>query len=149
MTLIIGLGDQTRSFLISDRRLTANGSVVDDESNKAAVLVCQDARAVLAFTGLAEAGTFRTRFWLLGALSGCASPNGAPISPLLEAFRERATQDFKKLNVSGDKRLAVLFAGYTYSTQGEAKPFWASVHNFGMNGEASPEFHLPRSPVPG
>ena len=58
MTLILGLANQQQVILISDRRLSCNGKVVEDESNKAATFNLQDARLAVAFTGLASAGTF-------------------------------------------------------------------------------------------
>lgn len=65
MTLILGLANQQQVILISDRRLSVNGKVVEDESNKAATLNLQDARLAVGFTGLARAGRFQTRRWLL------------------------------------------------------------------------------------
>lgn len=114
MTLIISSANSQQVVLISDRRLTRNGKLVDDESNKAATLVCRDARLALAFTGLAEAGTFRTRRWLLQALVESAPPDYL-MGPTITRFCDRATQDINKLGLSKeDRRLSVVLAGYSY-----------------------------------
>jgi hypothetical protein len=55
MTLIVALMAPAQAILVSDRRLTKNGQLVDDEKNKATVLVCADGRVAVAFTGLAVA----------------------------------------------------------------------------------------------
>jgi len=65
MTLIIAAGNPDQFVQVSDRRLTANGVVQDDESNKAIVLNCANARLSIGFTGLAKVGTFNTRDWIL------------------------------------------------------------------------------------
>jgi len=96
MTLILALGNRRQTVLVSDRRLMSNGRVVEDESNKAAVFVCRDARLAVAFTGLAEYGTFRTRFWLPTALLESAAPDYS-MSGIIERFRARATRDFAQL----------------------------------------------------
>src|SRR5881397_3094979 len=89
MTLIIGATTPTETIVVSDRRLTRNGQLYEDESNKATVFVCTDGRAVIAFTGLAELtptgrplppipppqGSFATRWWILDALLEAARPD--------------------------------------------------------------------------
>lgn len=63
MTLVLGLINHRQAILVSDRRYTVNGQVLDagdDERNKASVLFCQDARVAVGFTGLAKAGDFDT-----------------------------------------------------------------------------------------
>jgi hypothetical protein len=113
MTLIITLANQQQAILISDRRLTSNGKVVDDESNKAAIFNCQDARLAVAFTGLARAGAFQTEFWLLESLVESAKPDYL-MAQTIQRFCERATQDFRKIIVdrNSDKRLTVVLIGY-------------------------------------
>ena len=54
MTFILGLANQQQVILISDRRLSANRQIVEDEANKAATFNLQDARLAVAFTGLAQ-----------------------------------------------------------------------------------------------
>jgi hypothetical protein len=139
MTLIIHAANRQQVIVISDRRLTKNGKLVDDESNKAATLVCRDARLALAFTGLAEAGTFRTKQWLLQALVESAAPDYL-MAPMITRFCDRATQDINKLRLlHTDKRLSIVLAGYSYD---EAAPrcYVFVVSNFeGFDDEQTPQ----------
>lgn len=130
MTLILGLANQQQVILISDRRLSANGKVVEDESNKAATFNLQDARLAVAFTGLARAGTFQTRQWLLAALLDSAAPD-YQMEPTIRRFCNRATQDFAKIVLPRklDKRLTVVLAGYCYNEMPPRCYYWL-VSNF-------------------
>lgn len=51
MTLILSLGNLDHIVQISDRRLTINGKLVEDESNKCGVLFCLNARMGFGYTG--------------------------------------------------------------------------------------------------
>jgi|SRR5882724_10067807 len=115
MTLILPMVNLQQAVLVTDRRLTRNGVLVNDESNKAFVFVCRDARLTVAYTGLAELGNFLTRRWLPEALMESAAPDFL-MGPTIERFKERATRDFAKLKVikPSDKHLSVVFAGYCY-----------------------------------
>jgi hypothetical protein len=130
MTLILGLANQQQVILISDRRLSDNGKVVEDESNKAATFNLQDARLALAFTGLARAGTFQTRRWLLAALLDSANPD-YQMEPTIKRFCTHATQDFAKIVVPRklDKRLTVVLAGYCYNEMPPRCYYWL-ISNF-------------------
>lgn len=145
MTLIVGLANRAHAILVSDRRLTRNGVAYDDESNKAAVFECRDGRFAVAFTGLAEFGPRApwkrgpappdhhvTRWWLLDALQGSAPPDYL-ILPTVERLRDRATRYFKALQVPAgtDKRLSVMFAGFTYEDTPRA--CGCVVSNFELN----------------
>jgi hypothetical protein len=68
MTLIVIVGSPVATVLVSDRRLTNNRRLVDDESNKAIVVLPADARLAASITGIARAGSFMTNGWLLEAL---------------------------------------------------------------------------------
>lgn len=72
-------------------------------------------RLAVAFTGLAEHGSFLTRRWLLEALSGVGPPDYL-IGHMLARFRDRATRDIGRLKVADPrhKRLTVVLAGYHY-----------------------------------
>jgi hypothetical protein len=146
MTLIIVAANGTNTVLGADRRLTANGAVRDEESNKAMTLVTRDSRALVGFTGIAEAGSFKTRFWLGETLAELAPPDHT-IDGMVERLRIAATDKLQSLRVTGDKRLAVLVAGYRYS-QGLSVPFWINVHNWSNNPEGLPEFVVQQEPEP-
>ena len=92
MTLILALANSENAVLISDRRLASDRKTTDNESNKASVFMCADARLAVSFTGLAEAGTFKTRKWLAEALSDCAKPDYR-MGPTIHRLASRASKD--------------------------------------------------------
>ena len=133
MTLIMSLHGPDYAVLIGDRRLSCDGRVIDDESNKAAAIVMEDARLACAFTGLARSGAFSTQDWLLDALHDCAPPDFLSV-PTLQRLRSRLSTEFAEnrdlRNLPVDsKRLAVLFAGFHYAPNG-AFPVSALLTNF-------------------
>jgi hypothetical protein len=138
MTLILVMVNRLHSVLVSDRRLTSNGKLKDDEANKASLFVCQDARLAVAYTVLAEYGTFQTRFWLPTALVESAAPD-FQVGPTIERFRERATRDFAGLKLNTrDKRFTVVLAGYYY---GDATPrccCWQMSNFEGIDAQEPP-----------
>ncbi len=116
MTFILSLGNADQVIQISDRRLTGDGKIVDDDSNKATCLVCQNGRFAIGYTGLAVSGSFKTQDWLLDALFNCAPPDYA-IYEMVERFAIRASQDFSRIPAlkalpPAQKRLSVMFTGY-------------------------------------
>lgn len=116
MTLILTLGNSQQVVQVSDRRLSSNGQLVDDESSKAGILTCRDARLAFGFTGLALFGDFSTREWLLDALYQTASPDYLA-GPMLDRLTSRATDEFSNAAAlrtvpPKDKRLSVMFSGY-------------------------------------
>jgi hypothetical protein len=118
LTLIIALANPEQAIQVSDRRLTVNGQLDVDESNKAAVLICTDARLAIGFTGLAKIGDFATRHWLFDAIYECSPPDYRSYY-ILERLTERATSDFQSLPSlkavpQRDKRLSVMFSGYLH-----------------------------------
>jgi len=118
MTLIITLGNRDQVMQISDRLLTINGTLKEDESNKAGTLFCADARVIYGFTGLARICDFETKRWLIQALTQCAPPDFTAYKTL-ERLKERANQDFQNLPTlrqlnKTNKKLTVMFSGYRY-----------------------------------
>lgn len=118
MTLIIALGNSEQVIQISDRRLSSNGRLVDDESGKAGQLTCRNGRFAFGATGLARYGGFSTREWLLDALLEAGSPD-YEMAGILGRLTERATSEFAQNRVlrsapSAAKRLSVMFSGYLY-----------------------------------
>ncbi|MEJ7700321.1 MAG: hypothetical protein WKF71_11840 [Pyrinomonadaceae bacterium] len=118
MTLILTMGNREQVIQISDRRLSCNGKLVDDESNKAEILLCKDARHIFGFTGLAKYKSFDTRYWLLNALYECCPPD-FEINKIIVRFKERAIKDFQTLSTLRSiprkhKRLSIMFSGYNY-----------------------------------
>src|ERR1051325_2606816 len=121
MTLILALGNSDQMIQLSDRRLSWDGQVVEDEASKAGLLICLNARLVFGFTGLAKAGDFKTRDWLLDAIQDCGPPaHDHSLDGILERLRIRATETFcQHADLRGlqrkDKRLSIMFSGYMHA----------------------------------
>ena len=118
MTLIIAVGNRDQVIQISDRLLTVDGTLREDESNKAGTLFCADAQLIYGFTGLARISDFETNRWLIQALTQCAPPDFTAYKTL-ERLKERANQDFQNLPAlrhlnKTHKNLSVMFSGYRY-----------------------------------
>lgn len=118
MTIIVNLGNSEQVIQISDRRLSANGKLIDDEYGKGGIIVCDNARMSYAFTGIARAGRFDTSNWLLSEIPNCAKPEYT-IDIILTRLVQKLSDEF---NTNPDlqaispehKRLTVSFLGYSY-----------------------------------
>ncbi|HEX7075593.1 MAG TPA: SEC-C metal-binding domain-containing protein [Hyphomicrobiaceae bacterium] len=117
MTLILTLGCSDYIVQASDRRLVADGHLVDDESNKSGVLECMNARLAFGFTGLAKFGSFDTRRWLLDALHDAGPPDYAA-KGIIDRLADKASRAFAIAPLNGipsqHKRLSIMFSGYLY-----------------------------------
>jgi len=121
MTFILSLGNPDQYIQISDRRLSSNGKSVDDDYNKAGILLTKDARHIFGFTGLARYGNFETKRWLLESLFQCCAPD-YQINKIAKRLKEKANKDFKTHPVlrnmdPAHKRLGIIFSGYNYYMQ--------------------------------
>jgi hypothetical protein len=136
MTLILVLANLQQVVLLSDRRLTSDGRLVDDESNKAAVFDCRNARLAVAYIGLAKAGNFLTKRWLPAALAESASPDFL-MGLTIERFPERTTRDFASIHTSkpSDKRFSVVLAGYCYDEPPPRCCCWLVSNYDGLDGQ--------------
>lgn len=125
MTLIItSLSDDT-IVQVSDRRVTRNGVLVDDECNKAVFVVCKDARFSIAYTGLAEIFGNRTDEWIFNYLTsinaGCLS-----FPDILKSLHSKlASKAAHLLRLGPYRKLSFVFAGF-----GPPGPFLATLSNF-------------------
>jgi len=173
MTLILALANGEQVVMLSDRRLSANGILVDDESNKAALLQARDARLLVGFTGIAAvgyfpgrpqkvpatwqgplpdpssgpppAGAFRTSFWMLEALVESAPPDHLS-SPMIERFAARASAQFEKLQLAHpNKGVLFCFIGYSYDG-GAPKLMLRTVSNFAGRLQSGPTFRVDEAP---
>ena len=118
MTLILTLGNSDQVIQVSDRRLSWQGKVVEDESSKAGLLTCLNARLAFGFAGLAKYGSFSTRDWLLKALMDSGPPEFTA-KEVLERLRVRVSDTFRldpalRVAQREDKRLSIIFSGYLY-----------------------------------
>lgn len=122
MTLILTLGNRQQIIQLSDRRLTWNGKLVDDESNKAIILRSVDARLVIGFTGLARASSFETERWLIETLTNAGHPD-YKAETYIEHLKEKATNAFQTFPAirrlpARDRRLTIMCTGYLYKEEG-------------------------------
>lgn len=128
MTLLLAIGNPRSTVLISDRRLSADGQLVDDESNKATVVLPNGARFAAAFTGIARYGNFSTEYWMLEALSEAMKPDGVL---RLDRFCEIADKAISALPLAPSQRLLhMIIAGYVADTK-HTYPALFSINNDG------------------
>ena len=143
MTLIIAAGNPDQFIQVSDRRLTSNSVVHDDESNKAIVLNCSNARLSIGFTGLAKVGDFNTRDWILSTVNECGPPDYTAEN-ILKRFTHRASKDFSELKQLNSlplnhKRLSIMSTGYLYHHEPPLGAL-AVISNF-QNIDSGAEYH--------
>ncbi|MBM3167011.1 MAG: hypothetical protein FJZ94_06165 [Chloroflexi bacterium] len=112
MTIILTCLTWQYIVQVSDRRLTKNGKLYEDNANKAIDFCGQMA---FAYSGLAELEGMRTDLWLANVLS---SPSARALPEALTAIRDRASECFRHLP-------------YPYSPQQKIQSFvgvgWASL----------------------
>jgi hypothetical protein len=118
MTIVITMGNADQVVQVSDRRLTANGRLVEDESNKGGLFICANARLVFGFAGLAKCGNFNTQEWLLQNLLNLSKPE-CDAKKILDRLMIKATTDFSAIPElvkcrPEDRRLSIMFSGYLY-----------------------------------
>ncbi len=130
MTLLLGLMNRRHAVLVSDRRLSIDGRMTEDESNKAATFVCADGRLAIAFTGLAKADGFVTNRWLLDAFAEAAEADYL-MMPTIQRVAKLATERFKSLVTArpSDRCLSVVCAGYIYDADG-SRGLLTMISNF-------------------
>lgn len=117
MTFIFIGQNERFTVQVSDRRLTANGKLFDDEAAKGFSLVTQDMRLLVGFTGLARFGTFDTHTFLLESLSDSGASDFSARG-LIERTTDRLNEEFGKEPLRSApqnlKHLAISFVGYSY-----------------------------------
>lgn len=133
MTIILALGNNDQVIQISDRRLSNNGRMLEEESNKVGVMTCINARVAFGYTGIARYHSFRTFDWLLTALSEAGPPDYIAHS-ILERLKENATQTFQehpalRLAPRSAKKLSILISGYVYGN-GRPQLGYAVISNY-------------------
>lgn len=145
MTLILAVRGQDFLVLASDRRLTANGRLIDDASNKATIVTFPGGQLACGFTGLAAAGRFRTQDMIEAACRDIFKPP-FDIDKCLEALRARLEITFDKdQNVrrlrAENRRLALAIVGFVGQNTAEGEfvggPFYAEISNFDDLGAAA------------
>lgn len=141
MTLVLLIGSADYAVTVADRRLTSGLEVVNDDSNKLAVLITRGARVAVGFSGLAAdrrlsyqpaklppdlpplsayvglpgSASFRTGAWLPDTLADEAHTAGYELAPLVRRFAGRLAERVASLQLPDDqRRLIVVFAGFVY-----------------------------------
>jgi hypothetical protein len=117
MTLLLSIANEGIAIMLSDRRITSNGKIVDDEFNKLCVLFCDDARMAVTFTGIATYGDFNTSDWLCNTISDIGGDTGT-IHNIINELKGRLSAELRRLSL-GREKLTILFGGFVY---GESRP---------------------------
>jgi hypothetical protein len=129
MTAIVVASSGEESILVADRRLTANGVLTDDDAGKGFLVVVPDGRLMMAFTGLARAGAFDTRQWILQETVKIL-PEAPTLAGYLHALAAAANQKFRRLRIRRSAaRLTIVACGYIYIKQ-KSYAITARVSNF-------------------
>jgi hypothetical protein len=117
VTLLLALANQKTAVLVADRRITSSSRVVDDEHNKLCVLFCDDAKATIAYTGVATYGAFDTSKWIVTTLSDIGATVG-DLASIVSEFRDRIGKDFASLVAIGLPKTTFLMCGFLYADSG-------------------------------
>lgn len=109
VTLIIPFISDDFAMLVSDRRFVLpNGRSVDEDGNKVVVF---NRHHCFGYTGLATLNGYPTDMWLADVL---ASVGAKPLPEALKLLRERATEQFLRLDVKSRwKRHAFVGIGWS------------------------------------
>jgi hypothetical protein len=145
MTLILAAGNRHYTVQLSDRRVSANGKPLNEESGKAGIFRCLDARLVFGYSGLANdaTGSFKTWPWILETLAECGEPDFR-YKPIMDRLAIRLSEKFRTPELMRvppkDRRLSVMFTGYLYTSD---PPYMVNVihtnfQNY-ITGSDSPE----------
>ncbi len=126
MTLILGMANGRHAVLLSDRRIVAlhpsqglvspKGQPITEQSNKATSVTCANARVAMGFSGIAEAGSFRTDPWIIDTLSSYRGPP-YDVRSVFEWFNGRLSAEFAsnpelRRLPPADRRLSLMGIGY-------------------------------------
>jgi hypothetical protein len=116
MTMIMSFGNRDNVIQVSDRRLTNNGLVIEEDWGKSGTIIFPTGRFIFGFSGIAKAQTIDIRRWLLESLYELGSPD-YEIPKTFERLRNRLTIFFKtdrtlRLIKPSAKRLSIMFSGY-------------------------------------
>jgi hypothetical protein len=126
VTLLLGLANSQNAISVSDRRITAGSVVLEDDANKAATWLLNDARLAVTYSGIAHYKKFITRTWILDLLVEASQPDGL-LGPAVQRLCEAATSKFPKLPLSADdQRLSMMIVGFHYRDRPRAVAFHIS-----------------------
>ena len=124
MTLIVTVATANKAVQASDRRLTGpDGSIFDDEANKAVCVGCRDAHFCIGYTGLAFVDGKRTDEWLLDYLMSIHAYR-MEVASISAALEKRLTATFEPLP-KHYKRITFVLSGFRHHM-----PFTMIVSNY-------------------
>ncbi len=144
MTLILTVATHDKVVQASDRRLVkTSGSLVTDNANKNIIVIGNDSRFVISYTGLANVNQMRTDVFLARFLVDIKAGQ-MNLEAIQKNLLKYLTNTFLKItNInSQNKRLTVVLSGFHFSS-----PFYMIVSNFEsldpieIKNLADPEFH--------
>lgn len=137
MTLIIASANWNEQFIVADRRISKGGQLADDKAYKILYFLNpnQGYRFLIAYTGIAEWGSWKCIDWLTDILPIAFSSNNdlyQGIGGLVEVVQQKISS-FTTLNKKY-KRLTFVLCGYqhfgdVYTGATINAPFIASVSN--------------------
>lgn len=123
MTLLINVVTTKNVIQASDRRLTLlDGSLFNDEANKAVCVFCKDAHFAISYTGLATINAKRTDLWVLDYLSSIKATK-MPLQLIIDSLKDQATNSLKSVH-KNIRRTSFVLSGYRLR-----RPFIAVVSN--------------------
>lgn len=134
VTLIVLAASDDYVVQLSDRRLSRpDARPLPVEQAKGAILESPWARLCIGFSGLAQAGQFKTQRWILETLSEVGKAGDA--RRVIDAFVRQANHDFKSLPElrrmpSRDRRVSFVLSGYAPRADGATTFVSSLVSNF-------------------
>lgn len=151
VTLGLILINRDQAIQIADRRLTRNGAIVTEESEKSCVVITNDARLSMMYSGMAQVGPFRMFQCLLDNILECAKPDFIAQNMINRLVRKLNDLFASNPLIRGldneHKRTSIILSGYHY---GFAPPLAvvAILSNFPIGtddwsaGDESGRFHV-------
>jgi hypothetical protein len=122
MTLVLTCLTSEYIVQVSDRRLTFNGRLCDDDTNKA---VCYCGRTAVAYTGPARIGGHETAEWI-----GNAMKDAEQVEPAMNELGRRAEFALGRVEKSA-RHFAVVAAGWaTLRGKPPLRPYVCTTSNF-------------------
>lgn len=118
MTFILAGMNPKFAVQVSDRRISVNGRLFDDEAPKSFTLIIQGVDLIVAFTGLARYRGFDTYQFLMEALQDSGEPDFQPLG-MIQRTAERLNQEFSREPLrrapESARRLTISFCGFNCS----------------------------------
>ena len=113
MTLVLNLLTANRVVQASDRRLTStNGSVVDNEANKAICVICADSVFSIGYTGLAKLGRISTDIWIVDHLTQL-NAGLLPLFGIVDSIQNELKSTIDALQIDNAyKALSIIMSGF-------------------------------------